>query len=88
MLHGRGGTQPARAWPDTSAVRSVLREPKPPYDDEDEEETPAAPARRSERCRVCRGTGRIHLVRGGKDVGRARRCPACRGTGFVTGEPA
>ncbi|HEY7375664.1 MAG TPA: hypothetical protein VIF57_26140 [Polyangia bacterium] len=69
-------------------MRSLLREPKPPYDDEDEEETtPVAPTRRSVRCRVCRGTGRIHLMRGGKDVGRARRCPACRGTGFVTVEP-
>src|SRR5689334_10325232 len=55
MLHARAagrrrGTQPPRARPDTSAVRSLLREPKPPYDDEDEEETPAAPGRRSERC--------------------------------------
>jgi hypothetical protein len=78
---GRGAT----GWPAArySGVRSFLREPKPPYDDEPEEKTPAFPARRNERCRVCRGTGRIHLVRGGKDVGRARRCPACRGAGFV-----
>jgi hypothetical protein len=69
-------------------VRTLLREPKPPYDKDDpDEKTPPAPARRSERCRVCRGTGRIHLVRGGKDVGRARRCPACRGAGFVVVEP-
>ena len=68
-------------------VRSLLREPKPPYDDNPEEKTPVAPARQSRRCRICWGTGRIHLVRGGKDVGRARRCPACRGAGFVLVEP-
>jgi len=89
MLHARRrradatGARPARYI----GVRSLLREPKPPYDDEDEEETPAGPTRRSERCRVCRGTGRIHIVRGGKDVGRARRCPACRGAGFIIVEP-
>jgi len=67
-------------------VRSLLREPKPPYD-KPEEKTPVAPARRSTRCRICWGTGRIHLRHDGKDVGRARRCPACRGAGFVIVEP-
>ena len=64
-------------------VRSLLREPKPPYDDKPEEKTPVAPARRRVRCRTCWGTGRIHLMRGGKDVGRGRRCPGCRGVGWV-----
>jgi DnaJ-class molecular chaperone len=67
-------------------VRSLLREPKPPYDDDREETTPALPERRSERCRICRGTGRIHVTERGRDVGRARRCPACRGAGFVVVE--
>jgi DnaJ-class molecular chaperone len=64
-------------------VPSQLREPKPPYDDRPEEKTPVAPERRSQRCRICWGTGRIHLRRDGKDVGRSRRCPACRGAGWV-----
>jgi len=63
-------------------VRSLLREPKND-DDEAEEKTPAAPERRSQRCRICWGTGRIHLFRNGKDVGRGRRCPGCRGAGFI-----
>jgi DnaJ-class molecular chaperone len=67
-------------------VRTSLREPKPPYDGEDEEKTPSVPERRSERCRICRGTGRVHLVRSGRDVGRGRRCPACRGAGFLIAE--
>ena len=64
-------------------MRSLLREPKPPYDDKPEEKTPVAPQRRSMKCRICWGTGRIHLMRGGKDVGRGRRCPGCRGAGWV-----
>jgi len=64
----------------------LLREPKPPYGADTEEDTPALPERRSERCRVCRGTGRVHLVRGGRDVGRGRRCPACQGAGFLMPE--
>jgi DnaJ-class molecular chaperone len=64
-------------------MRSLLREPKPPYDDEAEEDTPAVPPPRRQRCRVCRGTGRIHVIQGGKEVGRPRRCPACRGAGSV-----
>jgi len=65
-------------------VRSLLREPKPPYDDDETEEgTPPLPERRSERCRICRGTGRIHIIRDGREVGRARRCPACRGAGLI-----
>jgi len=80
ILHATG-TQAARY----SGVRSSLREPKPPpYDDDDrEEETPAVPPRRSQRCRVCLGTGRIHLIRPIKEMGRGRRCPACRGSGWA-----
>jgi DnaJ-class molecular chaperone len=65
-------------------MRSLLREPGPADDDDEpDEKTPPLPQRRTQRCRVCRGTGRVHLIQRGREDARGRRCPACRGTGFV-----
>jgi hypothetical protein len=68
-------------------VPSLLREPDDPYDDQPEEATPAAKPRRIEPCRVCWGTGRVHVIERGKDAGRERRCPVCRGRGFRVVDP-